>query len=53
MYNEQAAEIKSLLQGYKVDVKEFLKYFKADSVDEMLASHFSRAVNALKAKAQK
>ena len=51
--DEQAAEIKSLLQEHKVDVKEFLKYFKADSVDEMLASHFSRAVNALKAKAQK
>ena len=51
--DEQATEIKGLLQEYKVDVKEFLKYFKADSVDEMLASHFSRAVNALKAKAQK
>jgi hypothetical protein len=47
---EQAAEIKALLEESGADVKQFLKYFKTDSVDNMLATHHSRAVAALKAK---
>ena len=48
--DDQAAEIKGLLEESGVDVKQFLGYFKADSVDSMLAAHHSRAVAALKAK---
>jgi len=48
--DEQAAEIKALLEESGADVKQFLKYFKTDSVDNMLATHHSRAVAALKAK---
>lgn len=47
---EQAAEIKAMLELSKADVKQFLKYFKADSVDSMLAVHHSRAIAALQAK---
>lgn len=47
---DQAAEIKDLLEKSGADVKQFLNYFKADSVDSMLAAHHSRAVAALKAK---
>ena len=50
---EQAEEIKSLLAEHGVDVKVFLKHFKTSSVDEMLAIHYSKAVSALKAKADK
>ena len=48
--DDQAAEIKDLLEKSGADVKQFLNYFKADSVDSMLAAHHSRAVAALKAK---
>lgn len=47
---EQAAEIKALLEESGADVKQFLTYFKTDTVDHMLAMHHSRAVAALKAK---
>ena len=47
---EQSKEIKGLLAEHGVDVKVFLKHFKATSVDEMLAVHYSKAVAALKAK---
>ena len=47
---DQAKEIKGLLAEHGVDVKVFLKHFKATSVDEMLAVHYSKAVAALKAK---
>ena len=50
---DQAKEIKGLIEEHKVDVKVFLKHFKATSVDEMLAVHYSKAVAALKAKANK
>lgn len=50
---EQAKEIKGLIEEHKVDVKVFLKHFKATSVDEMLAVHYSKAVAALNAKAKK
>ena len=50
---DQAAEIKERLAETNVDVKVFLKHFKTSSVDEMLAIHYSKAVNALKAKANK
>ena len=50
---DQAAEIKERLAETNVDVKVFLKHFKTSSVDEMLAIHYSKAVSALKAKAQK
>ena len=50
---EQAAEIKALLAEHGVDVKVFLQHFKTSSVDEMLAVHYSKAVSALKAKADK
>ena len=50
---DQAKEIKGLLAEHGVDVKVFLKHFKATSVDEMLAVHYSKAVAALNAKAKK
>ena len=50
---DQAAEIKGLLAEHGVDVKVFLQHFKTSSVDLMLAVHYSKAVSALKAKAQK
>ena len=50
---DQAAEIKALLAEHSVDVKVFLQHFKTISVDEMLAIHYSKAVSALKAKANK
>lgn len=50
---EQSKEIKGLLAEHGVDVKVFLKHFKATSVDEMLAVHYSKAVAALNAKAKK
>ena len=50
---DQAKEIKGLLAEHGVDVKVFLKHFKAASVDEMLAVHYSKAVAALNAKAKK
>ena len=53
MSGDQAKEIKGLIEEHKVDVKVFLKHFKATSVDDMLAVHYSKAVAALKAKANK
>ena len=50
---DQSKEIKGLLAEHGVDVKVFLKHFKATSVDEMLAVHYSKAVAALNAKAKK
>jgi hypothetical protein len=50
---DQAAELKGLIEEYDVDVKGFLKYVKSNSVDEMLATHYSRAIAALKSKAPK
>jgi hypothetical protein len=50
---DQAKEIKGLIEEHGVDVKVFLKHFKANSVDEMLAVHYSKAVAALNAKAKK
>ena len=50
---EQAKEIKGLIEEHGVDVKVFLKHFKATSVDDMLAVHYSKAVAALNAKAKK
>ena len=50
---DQAKEIKALLAEHGVDVKVFLKHFKATSVDEMLAVNYSKAVAALNAKAKK
>ena len=47
---EQSSEIKALLEETGADVKQFLKYFKTDSVDNMLAIHHTRAVAALQAK---
>ena len=47
---DQAAEIKALLELSGADVKQFVKYFKTDSVDNMLAIHHTRAVAALQAK---
>jgi len=47
---EQSSEIKALLELTGADVKQFLKYFKTDSVDNMLAVHHTRAVAALQAK---
>ena len=48
---DQAAQIKALLAKYEIDVSGFLKYFKCNSVDEMLASNYARAISALEAKA--
>jgi hypothetical protein len=50
---DQAKELKGLIEEHGVDVKVFLKHFKATSVDEMLAVHYSKAVAALNAKAKK
>ena len=46
----QAEDIKDLLEQANGDVAKFLGFFKADSVDEMLAIHYPKAVAALKAK---
>jgi hypothetical protein len=46
----QAEDIKDLLEQANGDVVKFLGFFKADSVDEMLAIHYPKAVAALKAK---
>jgi hypothetical protein len=50
---DQAKELKGLIEEHGVDVKVFLKHFKATSVDEMLAVHYSKAVAVLNAKAKK
>ena len=50
---DQAVEIKKLIEEYDVDVKGFLKYVKSNSVDEMLATHYARAIAALQSKAPK
>jgi hypothetical protein len=47
---EQSSEIKALLELTGADVKQFLKYFKTDSVDNMLAVDHTRAIAALQAK---
>ena len=47
---DQSADIKALLEETGADVKQFLKYFKTDSVDNMLAVHYTRAMAALQAK---
>ena len=47
---DQSSEIKALLELTGADVKQFLKYFKTDSVDNMLAVHHTRAIAALQAK---
>ena len=46
----QAEDIKDLLEQANGDVTKFLGFFKASSVDEMLAIHYPKAVAALKAK---
>lgn len=48
--DSKAEHIKSLLEESGADVKKFLAYFKADSVDTMLAVDYNRAVATLKAK---
>ena len=48
--SDQAIEIKALLEMSGADVKQFLAYFKAESVDGMLAVNYTRACAALKAK---
>ena len=48
--SDQAIEIKALLEKSGADVKQFLAYFKAESVDGMLALNYTRAVAALKSK---
>ena len=47
---DQAMSIKALLEKSGTDVKQFLAYFKAQSVDGMLAVHYTRAAAALQAK---
>ena len=46
----KAEHIKSLLEESGADVKKFLAYFKAKSVDTMLAVDYNRAAATLKAK---
>ena len=48
--DSKAEHIKSLLEESGADVKKFLAYFKAKSVDTMLAVDYNRAVATLKAK---
>ena len=47
---EQAACIKYMLEQSEADVRQFLKYFKTDCVENMLAIHYNRAMAALQAK---
>jgi len=47
---EQAACIKDMLEQSEADVRQFLKYFKTDCVENMLAIHYNRAMAALQAK---
>jgi len=49
--DEQAAEIKDKLRATGSDVKKFLEYLGADSVDEIAAKNYSKAINALNRKA--
>ena len=48
--DSKAEHIKSLLEESGADVKKFLAYFKAKSVDTMLAVDYNRAVATLKSK---
>lgn len=50
---EQAAEIKDKLRETGADVKKFLDYIGADSVDEIPISKYNQAIIALERKAQK
>jgi folate-binding Fe-S cluster repair protein YgfZ len=46
----QAAEIKKLLELTGADTKKFLQHYRANSVDEMLAINYSKALAALQSK---
>lgn len=49
----QAKEIKDMLKKTGADVKKFLTFVHAASVDEMLAGDYKKAINLLKAKEAK
>jgi predicted urease superfamily metal-dependent hydrolase len=46
----QAAELKKLLELTGADTKKFLQHYRANSVDEMLAINYSKALSALQSK---
>lgn len=51
--DEQAAEIKELLQETNSDVKRFLGVFGIENVDVMPSVHYQRAINMLNKKKEK
>ena len=50
---EQVSELKGLLTETVSDAAKFLKFIGAESVDKILAAHYSKALTALKAKKEK
>jgi len=46
----QSSHIKTLLEETGADVAKFCKWLKVDSVDQVLAVHYDKAVAALEAK---
>jgi hypothetical protein len=48
--NQQSAEIKDILRETGVDVKKFLEYMNAKSVDEIDANDYGKAITALRRK---
>lgn len=48
--DDQAAEIKGLLQQHNMDVKAFLNYMGADSVDQIAAAKYEQAIMAINRK---
>jgi hypothetical protein len=50
---KQADEIRALIESTGSDAERFLKYMKAESVPDILAADYNKAVSALNKKAQK
>ena len=50
---DQLIEIQDLLKETNADVKKFLAYVKAESVEKILASSYGKALSGLKAKKEK
>lgn len=51
--DEQLSQIRDYIDNYKVDEKAFLKYMGVDSLKEITAKDFNKAISALKSKAKK
>ena len=51
--DKQLSQISDYIDNYKVDEKAFLKYMGVDSLKEITAKDFNKAISALKSKAKK